>query len=500
MKKITYIGVLCTLVFACTSPDDSLPPADGGNKTDPQWFDGLDLPQADPTGYPYDRTKMTTATVSINTSSKVAANNLLLGLNFSGFTTADEKEIVRYLDPVTVRFPTGVWSNWYDWETDSYSYPNDGYDIGEFHRRVIDTWQILGVVGGFPGLKELHDELGFNMLFTYNVNTDSPAESVARLKDREAKGFDVKYIELGNEQFWEDQRSAKTATPINYLMTASAIAKALKAEKPSVKLSVPYGWRANQAAYNAQVGLKIGPFEIDFDAISLHKYVDPEKSSPNVVKTKDTYKTILNSGREIDIAKDFVSQFKPDKTIWLTEWGVNAGKSAASYLGQADAYLYLFANQDVYERAEWFGATTVLNAMYKYEGDPVPGSPLVNLKKTGFGMVYEILRDVFEDSELLETTVFTRILDESMNAVEARAVTKNGKTQLFVLNKTPRSVPFRAEIDGKFWEGSQKLESLSFNSLQDDKLLDANENPLTLISEGTDVVVLPPFSVSKITL
>ena len=501
MKKISYIFLLCITAFSCSSDVD-----DEVMTTGPvldNWFEGLELPFADKTGYPYESEKMTTATLSINSSSTITANNLLLGANFGGFSSAEEKKIVRFLKPVTVRFPSGVWSNWYNWENDMSEYdPNDTYDIGDFHRNVMDTWRRNNTKAGFPGLKTLHDDLQFNTIFTYNINYDTPAKSVARLQDSEAKGFDVNYIELGNELFWLDQRSGRVATPIQYFFTVSPIAAALRAAKPGVKLSVPMGWRTSQASYNTQIAIFGDSY---FDAISLHKYIDPERRDGNVVKSPETYKTVLTPRIELQKSTKFVSDFAPGKPIWLTEWGVSCGYNAASYLGQADAYMYLFENQDVYERAEWYGLTTVLNAMYSFTDEEVdnggrPIRSLSNMRKTGFGLVYEILREVFEDSEIHETSISTRILADGVNAVEAKAVTKNGETVIFAVNKTVRSVPFRVNLDGTIFKGSQKHETLSFKSLQDNKVLGLDESALTPVSEGTQIVVLPPFSVNKITL
>lgn len=502
MKKITYIFLLCAIAFSCSNDVDE--EMGGGNSaSEDNWFEGLDLPLADKTGYPYESDKMTTATLSINSTTTNTANNLLLGANFGDFTTTEEKEIIRYLNPVTVRFPSGVWSNWYNWEKDISEYdPNDPYDIGDFHRRVMDTWRNNNTKTGFPGMKTLHDELAFNTIFTYNLNYDTPAKSVARLQDRESKGFDVKYIELGNEQFWLDQRSSKTSNPVFYGLGASRVSAALKAVKPGLKTSMPFGWRVGQAAYNTKITIFGSSY---FDAISLHKYIDPERLEENSVKSRETYKTILTPRIELKASTDFVLDFAPGKPIWLTEWGVSCGYNAASFIGQADAYLYLFDNQDVYERAEWFGLTTALNSMYTFTDDIVdnggrPVKSLANMEKTGFGMVYEILRDVFEDSEIHETSISTRILAEGVNAVEAKAVTKNGQTVIFAVNKTVRSVPFRVKIDDVVSNASKKHEALSFTSLQEKKQVELNDNPLTLISEGTEVIVLPPFSVSKITL
>jgi hypothetical protein len=501
MKKITYIFLLCTVIYSCSSDNEEA--AATNSPLIDNWFETAEITFADKTGYPYESEKMTTATLDINSSSTFAANNLLLGANFGGFSSNDEKEIVRFLNPVTVRFPSGVWSNWYDWETDRSDYDSaDPYDIGDFHRQVMDTWRNNNTKAGFPGLKTLHDELNFNTIFTYNLNYDSAAKSVARLKDRESKGFDVKYIELGNEQFWLDQRSSKTANPIFYGLSASQVSAALKREKPSLKVSVPFGWRESQGAYNVQITVFGTSY---FDAISLHKYVDPERLDANIIKSKETYATVLSSRKSIEESATFVSAFAVGKPIWLTEWGVSCGYNAASFLGQADAYMYLFENQDLYERAEWFGLTTALNSMYTFTDAVVdnggrPVKTLSNMRKTGFGMVYEVLRDVFEDSQIHEASISTRILATGVNSVEAKAVTKDGQILVFAVNKTPRSVPFRVKMDGTVSEVSKKHEALSFGSLQENRELELDKSALTLVSEGTEIIILPPYSVNKITL
>ncbi|PQJ72628.1 hypothetical protein BTO14_04880 [Polaribacter butkevichii] len=485
--------LLCVISFSCTSEvDDDVTGANSA--TGDGWFTGLDLPFADKTGYPYKSDKMTTATLSINTSSKFTANNLLLGANFGGFSSNEEKEIIRFLKPVTVHFPNGVWANWYNWEKDISEYDaTDSYDIGDFHRGVMDDWAANNTTTGFPGMKTLHDELAFNTLFTYNVNYDSPAKSLERLKDREAKGFDVQYVELGNEQYFEDQRAGRTSSTIFFGRFASQIATALKNEKPNLKIAVPYGWRDNEdAAYNLQVGFFGKSF---YDAISLHRNIEVENTTEDVVKSPDAYKTILNSRLTLKESSDFALSFlgEDQKPIWLSEWGVSCGLNAASFLGQADVYMYLFENQDLYERAEWNGLLDE-NPMYTFEGD----KSLANMKKTGYGAVYEITRDVFENSEVYESTISTRILDTDVNAVEAKAVTKNGETIVYAVNKTVRSVPFRVKVDGVVSDASKKHEALSFDSLQDNKLLNMDESPLTLINEGTEIIVLPPLSVNKI--
>ena len=257
------------------------------------------------------------------------------------------------------------------------------------------------------------------------------------------------------------------------------------------------GWRDTQDDYNAAIA-KTTDY---FDAITLHRYVHHQKE--DAIKSGETYSNILTSRLEFEASKNFVRTHAPGKPIWLTEWGVSCGLNAASYLGQADAYLYLYDHQNDFERAEWYGATTALNPLYIFSNQFLdnrdkPEKSVRNMKKTGHGAVFEILRSVFEDSEIMYSDISTTQLVTGSMAVEAKAVLKNGKTEIFAVNKTYKSVVFSVKINNKKWEGSHMHEALSFQSLTDDRLFNNYENPLKLVDEGTGIIILPPYSINKL--
>jgi hypothetical protein len=442
--------------------------------------------------YPFTLPATVTASLNVSTVTKVKANNLLLGTNHAGFKGLDEMELVRYLNPVTIRFPSGVWSNWYDWELDSPRY-YDNYPINPDYKAAIDTWTNNDTKWGFPELTTLHNEMGFDMLWTYNLNFDSNTKSVNRLKDSELKGYNVTAIELANEQFWLDQRSNRIATPTLYYSEATSLSAALKAEKPTVKLSVPLSWRTSthHPAYNAALTQTTNYF----DAISLHKYLDWDKNEP--VVSQAAYQGILTARVELKNSENVVLGYAPGKPIWLSEWGVSCGSQAAAFLGQADTYLYLFENQNVYERANWYGAAANLNPMYILADK---NNIVINdIQKTGYGATYEILRSVLENSDLLNGTMTTTALVPGSDAVVARAVEKNGKKQLLVVNKTPQNVTFTLKYDGVASSKTMVHKALSFASLSSNPTFAYNEDPLTYIGEGTNSFVLPPYSINAMT-
>lgn len=68
--------------------------------------------------YPFTLPSTVEATVNIDSSKQQTFNNKLLGTNIFGFTTTTEQSLINLNNPITVRFPHGLWANWYDWETD----------------------------------------------------------------------------------------------------------------------------------------------------------------------------------------------------------------------------------------------------------------------------------------------------------------------------------------------------------------------------------------------
>ncbi len=227
--------------------------------------------------YPYEVPEVVRASLEIDTSKKSPVDHMLLGLNcnwpeglygMTGYENPKAQELIETLRPSSLRFPHGVWSNFYDWEsdgrrmTDSYKTPYDS--------AVKDH---PGLKYGFAGLHALHQRLDFDALFTWNVNYDSPEKGMRRLLDRRSKGFDVKWIELGNEIFWKTQRSEAVSDVEKYIAVSKLHAAALRKVDSNLKISVPVHWR-NARTDKWNMALKSQRY---FDAITVHKHVARRK-------------------------------------------------------------------------------------------------------------------------------------------------------------------------------------------------------------------------------
>ncbi|GAA4814693.1 carbohydrate-binding protein [Litoribaculum gwangyangense] len=451
--------------------------------------------------YPFSLPETITASLDVQTSNKEPFNNKLIGYNIQGFKTQTQKDFLKLVNPVTIRFPHGVWANFYKWQTDGYQ--DDAYDNRD-HEAALQTF-VCCIKGDIDGIAELNEDRkamyngkGYDMMWTYSINFDDGASSVARAQKDIGLGLEVNAIELGNEHFWLGQRSLRTATPEMYLSAASEVSSSLKAAFPDIKLSIPLSWRKTHEAYNNIIKGN-GNY---FDAISLHKYMGADPDVPG--ESDSAYSSLLTAKLQLEEDANWVRSFAPGKPIWLTEWGVSAGSNdnvhAAACLGMADVYLFMAENQDIYERANWFIFNRVLNAMVVLDTNK---EPLYPLQKRGYLSTYEIIQDVFRDATMLDGTVTSSsqlsVSRGSVNAINARATTNEfGETKVIAVNLTDKPVTFELKFDNVVYTKSFKHEALVFDNLGVVANIDYFSNPLQLIKEGTGTITLPPLSVSKI--
>lgn len=435
--------------------------------------------------YPYSNVGPQSASLSVSTFNPTPFNSKLLGLNTNfpenqygsdGYNDADGQALITAWSPPALRFPHGVWSNFYDWEVDGRRI-YDNY-MGTYYNAVVNHPNLRY---GYDGFKTLHDNLGFDVLHTWNVNYDSPAKGVARLQDRRADGFDVNRIELGNETFWVNQRSEAVATPALYVSVAQAHSAALKAEDPNIQISVPVSWRTtgHHVPWNAAL-------EADqsyYDAVTLHKYIRPGDSTAGLQEVLDA------RAQMIQTAEATRAQF-PGKPIWLSEWSIDGGDNAISVLGLSDTYLGLIDRPDLFDSAEYFQIHNH-DPLVIYDKNANPKHV-----KTTRGAGYDILRNVFLDSELLSGQVTSSEIVPGLEATSAKAVLRNGELVVYAVNKSPVSVPFSLDVDNTAYSGAYTHETLQFNDVNDFPTFDLGDSGLTTISSTPGSITLPPLSIS----
>ncbi len=452
------------------------------------------------------------ATLDVETIKTETYNNKLLGYNISGFKSAEQKNIINKFDPITIRFPQGIFSNWYDWRIDDFTFYSPWID--ESHKAVVNG-QLTAGVGGLESLnndKAASNGVGYDFLITWNMSDDAAkgnnsttnTESIERLKHYKAIGFDVNAIEFGNELFYTNQRSPFVQNEAGFIARAKPLSIALKEIDKDVKISIPLIPRGSFT--NPNWNQLIAADKSYYDAITVHKYIGVDV---------DNRLDLSNVGYEFGLAArltlmsaiTFARQYAQDKPVWLTEWGVDVGNSptgnAASCLGMADCYIYMSENQNIYERANWYCANGSANQLIKLV-DGTFSTIEYPLKKTGYGFTYDIIRSVFENSTILSSKITTttklELIGSSVDAVSARVAVKGGKTLVLALNLTDKPAVFQINMDGSLFSDGYELESVKFNNLTDLPLIPFDADPFNFRQNGSGKVILPPLSVNKITL
>ena len=477
--------------------------------------------------YPFNLPSKMEATINITSSNTEVFNNLLLGTNTHHFSTTKEKDLINKLKPITIRFPHGLWANWYDWRRDvSRLFGEESFEYEQGINKTIKTktpdllanikiFDTNNIKVGIDGLTSLNTTRksqtgkGFDMMWTFNMSADgtdfnngSP-ETVARYNDLISRGFEVKVVELGNENFYPGQRSSIIPNAEDYIARAKSMSVALKAKDPNIKVSVPLLRRDSWANPNWNEDLTEDLSY--FDAVTVHTYVGSDPDDAN--NSDEAFGTALTARKFLgNSIYDYAHKVAPNKPIWLTEWGVKSGgPNAVSVLGMADCYIFLSENQDVFERANWFSVNGKLNSHYVWETYISPSGverPRIKypLEKTLFGSGYEIIRQAFENTTLIESNMQVANLVEGVKAVNARVLTKEGKIYVFVVNQSNQNIPFNVNIDGLAYSDLAVHKAISFSTMDEERAMGIDVDPLTLISEGNEGITLPKFSINIIEL
>ncbi len=400
------------------------------------------------TRYPFKRPADVAVRMAIRTDDAVAFPHQLLGVNqqwtWSPIGYEDERvqTFIRQVRPPSLRFPAGTVANYYDWKSDGFERP--GPDEGlPWLDYVIRTNKKFA----FDDYLALCLELGVRSPLTFNVLSDTAAESVARLRDRLTRNTPIQHIELGNENYFHAQRGGRVRTVEDYIAVSRELAEALCQVDPSIPLAVNVAGEddsENKIQWDAALA------EHDFyDAVVLHPYLGVASARPDTEAVRRMLRLAPHLRRAIT---DCHEQF--GKPIAMSEWGILApgtgSESIAAAIGIADGWLTLIDQWRV-------GRVSSACLHMLCRGDKAIGSGLYGLERQTMtirtsrrGAVYELALATFRDAQLLASRVVGPMLADDLPAVTAHAARHpDGSISVFLVSKLEVAAPLTLTIDGR---------------------------------------------------
>ncbi len=309
MNIINRMTALLGIAFATVSPlliagcyED---PWDKESEDDSYWYEDTEYEMKvidDPNLIDKYKVDEFETTISFETGESSEFNNKILGVNCGTQTGADitlslaynhanQQAFVNNLDPSLLRFPLGVYANFYDWRYDTRFMecsddwtadkngshgsscvqrdPNDDstYWKSDLGYTTTEYLSFPNLRNGVEGLATLQKSMGFELLWVWSVSYDQLIDGVDDTDRSQRYDYYVKelnvpvsYVELGNELFFMSQRSKElmangcTATSASggmehintkriYDYAEELRAAANEAGHEAPKFALPMSWR-----------------------------------------------------------------------------------------------------------------------------------------------------------------------------------------------------------------------------------------------------------------
>lgn len=229
-----------------------------------------------------------------------------------------------------IRFPGGVFSDYYDWRNGIGNGPRKTtihYPDGPKSTHYFGTDEAL----------DFANKVGARLLITVNAGSGTPEDAAAWVEYVNGKNGKnprkdrVEYWEIGNELYTKEDASGGSLPPKDYAKKVKDFAKAMRAVDPTIKIGAIGG--INQGTYNVvdyrnwtQTVLSEVGSEIDF--LAIHNAYAPVVIFADNATPDDVYKALLAAPVRIannlgDIAEAINENVPPGKrpVIAITEWG-----------------------------------------------------------------------------------------------------------------------------------------------------------------------------------
>lgn len=227
-----------------------------------------------------------------------------------------------------LRFPSGSFSNWYDW--------HEGWYIDSPDLPVWDQ-TLTKVPNKLEDFKGLLDVSGAGALINLNMLTSDLHDQIAMLKHADSIGIDLKYIELGEEFYLGDEEAdtslvlGRYPTAASYGDTAAIWIDSLRKYFPDAKFAVQGIFDKSIDPRKLTWNESVTSHVTNEDAMTFHYYyasavgdsaeTDAEKLDVNYGDMPDMF---YQPFKAWDLFQDNgLAQLPPGKEAWVTEYNLS---------------------------------------------------------------------------------------------------------------------------------------------------------------------------------
>lgn len=431
------------------------------------------------------------------------------------------------------RYPAGTLANTWDWDR---GWLDSGVPTEDLINWVREFDRSPNSPHRYPleEVAKLHRALGTSVVFVLNMLSKDLEHSLRGLRRARDLGLPVKYVEMGNELFFNLPLESRVfPTPEDYGRICSEWITAIKREFPGVKCALVAGGRAGNPRSEKWTERALAHCP-NADAIVVHTYMpsglmgrerrnttagtegtttgEPAMSpgerqtrEMNLLRTPEGFARMMNTA--YSASQRPKAYFKrPGMEIWITEWNLRADNDAvrgtwANTLFILTAYHGLLGNSDI-RLSHYHNVIGDLFAAIHTREDELRHVVGLNRKTTTFslsagGLATALLGDVATGRTQAAELVFAdapRLVagDAQIPGVWGWIFSNPGGMSALVVNLTPEVI--RIPSPAGFAPGAQvvsRAASVDTYVAADDSI------PNKSSSLGT-VIELPPYSVTSI--
>lgn len=282
----------------------------------------------------------------------IGFNGNLTGLD-RPWNRSELMEAFEKLHPGNFRYPAGTLGNYWDWDR--------GWLDTTVSKDHLISWVVeqglMESSNRYPleNLAKMHGATEVPIVFMVNMLTKDLNHAIRGLQRARELGMPIRYIELGNEFYFDlPLETQKYPTPEDYARESARWIEALEEEFPDAKFAV-VGGGPEKTDRNRNWTRRVVEHVPEADAITVHSYtpfgvadrfrseavaeeyadegdveqktVEQQRRELEAIRTPEGYATMMATAYKA-AKKPSAYELPEGMEVWMTEWNVRADTSA----------------------------------------------------------------------------------------------------------------------------------------------------------------------------